>query len=491
VLARSKYSDGLALGRTAQHGSPPSQFAFPALPPHLRSLLTPDPAANYHPPPFSRKDNVIRRIRESLANQTSLLILVLAIALLTRMGAAFWWQARMPDARAFAYGDSTSYWVLAQHIVRGEPYCYGIDQSPVFRAPGYPLLLAGMFSMTGDDPPVIWARLLGALLGTATIGGVICLTRQLFDTRTALVAGLLAAVYPGAIGMSVFVLSEAPFCLLMVGQLICWVKLARSTEPRPEFGWSVAIGVLAGIATLTRPSWLLFTPFALGVGALCGRRTRQDLIHAAIMLMAIVVTMSPWWVRNYRSTGGLVVTTLQTGASLYDGLNPTATGASNMQFVAAFHREQQQFDAATPASPPGSYSRRLDDRMRAAAINWAKAHPGQVVQLMLIKFGRMWSPLPHAEEMQSWAFRLLILLGYLPLIGFAVWGAFRNVRRGWPFALCLLPAVYFSGLHMIFVSSIRYRQPAMLPLIVLAASAVCLCLPAVKPTSEVDSECTV
>lgn len=415
---------------------------------------------------------MIRRISELPANRTSVLLFVLGFALAIRVGAAFWWQARLPDPRAFAYGDSASYWVLAQHIVRGEPYCYGIDQSPVFRTPGYPLLLAGLFCVTGDDPPVIWARLLGAALGAATVGGVICLTRQLFDFRTALVAGLLAAVYPGAIGMSVFVLSEAPFCLVMVGQLICWVKLTQTTERRAEIGWSLAIGGLAGLATLIRPSWLLFTPFALGAGVLWGRHTRRDALHATIVLLAIAVTMSPWWIRNYRVTGSLVLTTLQMGASLYDGLNPHATGASDMRFVEAFHQEQLRADAIAPKPLAGTYSQRLDNRMRQAAIGWVRSHPGEAAGLMVTKFFRLWSPWPHAAEMQSWTFRLLVVVGYVPLIGLALRGAFLYARRGWPVVLCLLPAVYFSGLHMVFVSSIRYRQPPMLPLLVLAAAAV-------------------
>jgi hypothetical protein len=81
----------------------------------------------------------------------------------------------------------------------------------------------------------------------------------------------------------------------------------------------------------------------------------------------------------------------------------------------------------------------------------------------------MWSPLPNASEFQSWLFRLAVLLGYAPVMALAIGGAWRHAPRGWPYALCLVPAVYLTLLHMVFVSSIRYREPAMLPLIVLAA----------------------
>jgi hypothetical protein len=48
----------------------------------------------------------------------------------------------------------------------------------------------------------------------------------------------------------------------------------------------------------------------------------------------------------------------------------------------------------------------------------------------------------------------------------------RTFRRGWPYILCWLPAVYFTLLHTVFVSSIRYREPAMLAMLALAAGAL-------------------
>ncbi len=407
----------------------------------------------------------------------------MALAFTLRVAVALWWQQRLGDAQAFGMPDTHSYWDLGQRLATGAPYEYGGRDFQVFRAPGYPLLLAGMFRLFGTTLPMIWARVVGAVLGTGAVAGVMWLSSCLFGVDddadgvairvgpTVLVAGLLAAIYPGAIATSIFVLAEALFCPLMVIHLVCWVKASQTAATRTSVLWSVAAGVVAGLAVLTRPSWLLFTPFVLGILVLLSRRRMR---HAAIgltMVVALCVTMSPWWVRNYRVVGRFVPTTLQVGASLYDGLSAEATGASNMPFATPAYDAQKAEDAAAGRSDEG-FEIRLDQRLRNAAVTWATAHPGQVVRLMGKKFMRMWNLWPNAAEFRSWRLRLVVAVGYVPLLVLAIAGAWKWCRQGWPWVICLLPAIYYTGLHMVFVSSIRYRQPAMMVWLILAAAVV-------------------
>jgi len=189
------------------------------------------------------------------------------------------------------------------------------------------------------------------------------------------------------------------------------------------------------------------------------------------MFGGLCLTMLPWWIRNYQVAGRFVPTTLQVGASLYDGLSPTATGASDMRFVGQFVAEQRAADAQPGADATGLFEDRLDRRIRRAAVDWATRSPGRVFRLAVHKFIRIWSFVPNAGEFQSRWLRLALAMTYTPVIVLAAIGAWRFVRRDWPCLLCILPAVYLTCLHVIFVSSIRYRGPAMLPLIVLAAGA--------------------
>ena len=65
--------------------------------------------------------------------------------------------------------------------------------------------------------------------------------------------------------------------------------------------------------------------------------------------------------------------------------------------------------------------------------------------------------------------RLSKILRYVPIMLLALVGVWRTRRLDWPYRLCWLPAVYFTLLHVVFVASMRYRDPAMLVMIVLAA----------------------
>ncbi|MBC7853241.1 MAG: glycosyltransferase family 39 protein [Pirellulaceae bacterium] len=411
---------------------------------------------------------------------------ILALALGVRIGSGIWWQSRLPAETRFRFGDSDSYWEMGKGLAQGQPLHYG--KARIFRTPGYPLLLAGMFKICGDgrdaahEPHVLCGRLLSAALGTIAVGGVGILGYLLFGPRTAAVAGVVAALYPEAIALSTFVLSEAPFCPLMVMHLVAWTLAWQAPDTKQRISWSIAGGIAAGLATLMRPSWLLFLPFAVPMGLIFYRERPKQLVIAGIMLAGLCVTMLPWWIRNYQIAGRFVPTTLQVGASLYDGISPQAKGTSEMSFVPRFVREQMAADvAAENAGEPlvDVFEDRLDRRMQAAAVEWAGQNPGRVFELAGIKFLRMWSPLPNAVEFQSTSLRLVLAITYTPVILLALVGVGRFAPRGWPYLLCFLPAVYFTLLHCVFVSSLRYRQPAMLVLIVLAAGVVTSFIPAI------------
>lgn len=394
---------------------------------------------------------------------------ILAAALALRLAASIWWQARLGDSQALLFGDSQSYLELGRAIAHGGPYEYGSPDARVFRTPGYPLVLAGLFVVAGDRPPLIAARFLGAALGTIAVAGVYCLARQLFDTATGALAALMAAVYPGAIGSSVFILSEAAFTPLLVWQLWLAAMAQRAIGVRACVVWSAAAGGCAGLATLVRPSWLLFVPVAALVGVAVGRdRVRRALLGTAALL-GLIGVMAPWWIRNGSVVGHFVPTTLQVGASLYDGLNPTATGGSEMSFVGQFTADERAKPWGDAAEP---FELRLDRRMRTAALDWASAHPGRVAELAWIKFLRMWNVWPNEAEFRSWTMRAVVACAYVPLVGLAVVGSFKYTRFGLPYMMCWLPAVYLTALHLVFVSSIRYREPAMLPAMALAAAAL-------------------
>ena len=262
-------------------------------------------------------------------------------------------------------------------------------------------------------------------------------------------------------------------------------------------GYFTLCGLLYAAAVYCRPSWLYFVPFAMLFDVFWCRpwdrrhpacneagtnpagkmpadpECRQDacgprglLVEYGTIFLVFAIAMTPWWVRNYQVTGRFVATSLQMGPSLYDGLHPNADGGSQMDFVDRFREEER----ADPSGDPDRdiYEYRVDNRMKHAAMQWAWQNPGRVVALAGIKFVRFWNFWPNEPSFSSLPVRLLIVITYVPVLIGAIGGIGVTWKRGFPFWLCWIPAIYFTALHLIFVSSLRYRVPAMLLLAILA-----------------------
>jgi len=405
---------------------------------------------------------------------------VVALALVLRVAAAtYWHRVAEQEGHLFRLGDSHSYWVLASQLARGLPYQYGSPEASIFRAPLYPLVLAPC-TLIAEEQSAVWAaRMVGCMLGTIAVGLVMLLAHRLGGRRAMLLAGLLAAIYPGAIGMSIVILSEAVFCPLMLAYLGLWQVAWHRDWHRTALVLGVAAGCVCGLAILARPSWLLFTPMLLAAGMLLGPRRAR---HATILcgtLIGIALTMSPWWYRNASITGEFVLTTLQVGPSLYDGLHVGASGGSDegMEFMAEFTAQQRAEDSAS-ANLRSTMEFRLNRRAQQAAIAWLKSHPREALLLAWQKFLRTWSLWPNGGELGSATLRAALTIGCFTIVALAILGSFQSTAkiRGssrstsvdrWTVHFYWLPAVYFTGLHMLFVGSIRYREPAVLVLTIL------------------------
>ena len=231
--------------------------------------------------------------------------------------------------------------------------------------------------------------------------------------------------------------------------------------------WAAASGVLGGLATLVRPDWLLFVPFAAVVGLLCNVQRRRHVMSSAVMLLGIVMVLAPWWCRNWGQVHEFVPTTLQVGASLYDGLNPRATGGSDMRFVPEFVEQERQRGMADKA-----FEVRLDRRLFEAAVEWAARHPGRVSELAAIKFVRMWNVWPNDALNGGILVRLITAATFLPAVGA---GFGRHLDHAPP-ALADGAVLVAGGLSYALApglrESIRYREPPMLGLLVFAAVAL-------------------
>lgn len=355
------------------------------------------------------------------------------------------------------FPDADVYWQLAGAITRGDPYRvlqWGIPHDAL-RTPGFPIFLAACRAVFGD---LTWPpRLIQVGLGAASIALAARLTREIRPIPTAAVlSAWIVACDPFLVGFTGLLLSEAVFIPLLLGLQISLARIWTGDARRARL-WAILAGVSTGLAVLVKPSFALFLPMALAGWLACVRRWSTARLSVLVVL-GFVLTMAPWWSRNVLVFHQFVGTAAWGGASLYDGLNPQATGASDMRFLEA--PDLIVLDELAQ-----------DRELKARAWRFATERPGRTATLALVKASRFWSPWLQAEGYRSRALACATAIWTIPLYGLIAIGLFQHRRDPRAWVLLAGPLLYFAAIHMLFVGSVRYRVPAIVPAISLAGLA--------------------
>src|SRR3954452_17393539 len=177
-------------------------------------------------------------------------------------------------------GDAMTFHQVAQHLADGEGFRRPFTAGPTAEhPPAWEVVLAAADKLGANG--YLTHRLIGALLGTVTVVLVGLLGRAVAGARVGLVAALVAAAYPMLWGADVSLMSETLYGVFLVAALLAAV--ARR---------AVLLGVLLGLAALTRGEALLLIPL-LAV-PLFWRAPRA----LAVCVVAFAVVLAPWTIRN-------------------------------------------------------------------------------------------------------------------------------------------------------------------------------------------------
>ena len=270
-------------------------------------------------PSAEREDRGPDRERER-----RLLLAILAAAFVLRLAWSLY-AARDPSG----LNDPFTYLASAYGIAAGDGYNFFVDGSPTAYFPvGYPAFVAAVVWVAEHTPLDDVPRSVGvlqALIGTASVWLVHRIAGRLYGARTGLVAAALVAFFPGLLMYSSNLLSETLFVFAILLALAV-VTAVPWDEASPSWRRLAAFGVLTGLAMLVRPQASLFV-IALALAMLVARfGWRRSLAAGGVVLVAAVLTIAPWTVRNAIAMDSFIPISSNLGDDLCIGHNDGARG---------------------------------------------------------------------------------------------------------------------------------------------------------------------
>lgn len=399
------------------------------------------------------------------------LIVILYIAFVLRIVASLLVQfIATRRGTVCLFGDTPIYWEYAKTIASASTYVVYQWDVPHYalRTPGYPLWLAGWIAVFGE-----WAlpiRIGQSILSLYGILWLYRLAKELgFSETSARWSAAFLALDPFQIISTPLLLTESIFTPLLVGFMLFWIRIIKSYQKplNTSAVFLIVFGMIQGLLSLIRPAWWPFL-WVIHASFVTLRlidsqfRLKSLLSRMVLLQLGWSIVMAPWMIRNQIVIGQPSIGGTWGGASLYDGVQPSATGSSDMSFVAAPEfRDLSEID---------------QDRLwKSLSYRELENTPSRIARLSIAKQLRFWSAWPNDSAKVPMIVKSVCALIVWPVWILMVCGLWVN-RKNRVVFLVVLPLLFTALLHLLFVGSSRYRMAVILPAMVLTGEGVVVVL---------------
>jgi len=360
---------------------------------------------------------------------------------------------------------------VAYSIVTGrgfaDPYSVGTGPTALL-GPVFPYLLSGIFAIFGvfTKASAVAFLAINSLFSALTCLPVFFIAWKSFGLPTARLAVWSWAFFP----YSIYFATESMWYNSFVTLLLALIFLAALDLESSDRVWAWAgFGFLFGICSLTNPVILGILPF-LG-GWLCYRLAREgrNWGRAAVAgVLALIITIAPWLVRNYRAFHQPVFLKDNFWLEVCVGNLTTAPDWWNQDIHPSYiPAEMAEF-------------RRLGEldymaEKRQQALRFIEDHPALYVVRSIRRAAYVWTGFwsfhrAYLRHLPQYLANILILTPLTILSFRGLNGAFRKASQtAMPYFLVLLT---FPGIYYLTHPDPRYRHPMDPLLVVLACSTV-------------------
>jgi hypothetical protein len=358
--------------------------------------------------------------------------------------------------------------------------------------PGFPYVLALTDILdghrSGHRVAIAGERTAMAVTGAISVGLLGLVALEACGGLVALLAMLLAAVYPVMIELSGTLVAENMIVALELAA--AWAALRARHSSRP-LAWLAGAGALTGLATLTHQNAiLLLIPLAVaaagalrvtagGARAVSATASRRRLAGGiAVLIAATVVVIAPWTIRNANELHAFVPVSTETGITLVGTYNRESARDASVPYKWRFVIKLPE-DRALLRHVGRLDEVALSDRLQSQAFGYISAHPSAPLQAGYHNLLRML----ELEGSDAWhasaaAVGLSVDTARRGVIGFwivavlALLGLLTRAARSVPRWLWGFPALMALSVVFVNVETPRFREPVDPFLLLLAACAL-------------------